>query len=350
MRLFVQQPARVLGRLTSRMGRFGPEVAVSPPLTTDGQSLAERVATDLQRQLTYDLTNYAGVRQLFPLAPSRHGPPPAHRRVRRSHGLAGRRSDGSKRSPWCCSIGSVRAEGHISMEADGGWQHVRDGDPEPLKVPKSQANELRMLLGLRDTVVTLLEAEATTPLPGDLPTAVPTGPGVAGEEQMAALRERLNRQYDAYVKRYGPINRVSSRNTGRFDPKTGEPVLAQVRPRQGGFADDPHSPPVFALEHYDSATGTARKADIFTERVVAPRVIRTHADSPADAVLLCLDTYGELRTREIARLLGVDQRQAADELEGFAFVDPDTVKRTEDGWTADWGPEQSSCPGTSAPG
>ena len=29
--LFVQQPARVLGRLTSRTGRFGPEVAVSPP-------------------------------------------------------------------------------------------------------------------------------------------------------------------------------------------------------------------------------------------------------------------------------------------------------------------------------
>lgn len=179
----------------------------------------------------------------------------------------------------------VRAEGHISMGADGGWLHVRDGVPEPLEVPKSQVHELRMLTGLRDTVVTLLEAEATTPLPGDLPTVatLPKGPSAVGEERMTALRERLNRQYDAYVKRYGPINRVTSRNTGRIDPKTGEPVLAQVRPRQGGFRGDPHSPAVFALEHYDSATGTARKADIFTERVVAPRVVRTRADSPADA-------------------------------------------------------------------
>ncbi len=338
--LVVQQPARVLGRLTSRMGRFGPEVAVSPPLTTEGQSLAERVATDLQRQLTFDLTNYAGVRPLFtprPVATRPTANPPARTPVARPGRSPQRRIE---EEPLVLPDRVVRAEGNISMDEDGGWQHVRDGVPEPLKVPKSQANELRMLLGLRDTVVTLLEAEATTPLPGDLPTAtaVPTGPGMAGEEQMAALRERLNRQYDAYVKRYGPINRVTSRNTGRFDPKTGEPVLAQVRPRQGGFGDDPHSPPVFALEHYDSATGTARKADIFTARVVAPRVIRTHADSPADAVSLCLDTYGELRTSEIARLLGVDQRQAADELEGFAFVDPDTVKRTEDGWTADWVP------------
>jgi N12 class adenine-specific DNA methylase/SAM-dependent methyltransferase len=338
--LFVQQPARVLGHLTSRSGRFGPEVAVSPPLTADSQSLAERVATDLQRKLTFDLTNYADVRPLFtppPVATRPSANPPARTPVAR---LSRSPQQRGEEEPLVLPDRVVRAEGHISVDEDGGWQHVFDGVPEPLKVPKSQANELRMLTELRDTVVTLLEAEATTPLPGDLPTAanLTKDPSAAGEEQMTALRERLNRQYDAYVKRYGPINRVTSRHTGRIDPKTGAPVLAQVRPRQGGFGDDPHSPAVFALEHYDSATGTARKADIFTERVVAPRVLRTHADSPADAVSLCLDTYGELRTSEVARLLGVDQTQAAAELESFAFVDPDTVKRTEDGWTADWVP------------
>ena len=51
-----------------------------------------------------------------------------------------------------------------------------------------------------------------------------------------------------------------------------------------------------------------------------------------------MDTYGELRTSEVARLLGVDQTQAETELEAFAFVDPDTVKHTEDGWTAAWVP------------
>lgn len=349
--LFVQQPARVLGRLTSRSGRFGPEVAVSPPLTSEGQSLAERVAADLERQLGIDLSNYAAVRPLFtpPPAPTRptSAPAPTSSTPNPAAGpsmpgmpVPHPRRGAGEEEPLVLPGAVVRAEGHISMGEDGGWLHVRDGVPEPLDVPKSQANELRMLTGLRDTVVTLLEAEATTPLPGDLPTAatLPKGPSAVGEERMTALRERLNRQYDAYIKRYGPINRVTSRNTGRIDPKTGEPVLAQVRPRQGGFRGDPHSPAVFALEHYDSATGTARKADIFTERVVAPRVLRTRADSPADAVSLCLDTYGELRTSEVARLLGVDQTQAETELEAFAFVDPDTVKGTEDGWTAAWVP------------
>lgn len=341
--LFVQQPARVLGRLTSRSGRFGPEVAVSPPLTSEGQSLAERVAADLERQLTFDLSNYAEVRPLFtppPATPRRISTPRSSPSSSSSARTPAPRSGRGDEEPLVLPGSVVRAEGHISLGEDGEWLHVRSGIPEPLEVPKSQASELRMLTGLRDTVVTLLEAEATTPLPGDLPTAatLPKGAGMASEERMTALRERLNRQYDAYVKRYGPINRVTSRNTGRIDPKTGEPVLAQVRPRQGGFRGDPHSPAVFALEHYDSATGTARKADIFTERVVAPRVLRTHADSPADAVSLCLDTYGELRTGEVARLLGIDQAQAAAELEAFAFVDPDTVQRTEDGWTADWVP------------
>jgi N12 class adenine-specific DNA methylase/SAM-dependent methyltransferase len=342
--LFVEAPVRVLGRLTSRMGRFGPEIAVTPPLSAEGQSLAERVAADLERQLVWDLSKYASVRPLFTPATDT-GLVPGAAPVRIPASATPRRR--GEEEPLVLPGPVVRAEGHISRDEDGGWQHVRDGVPEPLEVPKSQANELRMLLGLRDTVVTLLEAEATTPLPGELPAAasLPAGPDVDGEEQMSALRERLNRQYDAYVKRCGPINRVTSRHTGRIDPKTGERVLAQVRPRQGGFRGDPHSPAVFALEHYDSATGTATKADIFTERVVAPRVIRTHADSPADAVSLCLDTYGELRTGEVARLLGVDEAQAAAELEAFAFVDPDTVKRTAEGWQADWVPRAEFCSG-----
>lgn len=338
--LFVQQPARVLGRLTSRSGRFGPEVAVTPPLTTEGQSLAARVAQDVERDLTYSLTNYAEVRPLFTPFPATPRPTPTSGAAPSQAPLPRPRRGAGEEAPIVVPGAVVRAEGHISRSEDGDWLYVRDGVPEPLEVPKSQANELQMLTGLRDTVVTLLEAEATTPLPRDLPTAASQarGPGMASEEQMTALRERLNRLYDAYAKRYGPINRVTGRNTGRIDPKTGEPVLAQVRPRQGGFRGDPHSPAVFALEHYDSATGTARKADIFIERVVAPRVLRTHADTPADAVSLCLDTYGELRTNEVARLLGVEHAQAAAELEGFAYVDPDTVKRNDGGWTADWVP------------
>ncbi len=337
--LFTQSPHRALGHLTSRMGRFGPEVAVTPPLLRDGERLADRVATELGKSLSFDLSRYNELRPLFSPAPTRTPSPTAPTGGQRVSSPR-RDSAGVPEAGLELPDRVIVAEGHLSSDGHGGWHHIRDGVPEPFAVPKTQQRELEMLLGLRDTVVCLLEAEATTPLPGELggrPAGERAG-GPGGEQVMAGLRERLNTQYEAYVARYGPINRVSTRNTGRIDAKTGEPILAQVRPKQGGFGADPHSPAVFALEHYDSATGKARKADIFTERVVAPRVIRTHADSPADAVALCLDTYGELRTAEIARLLDVDEAQAEEELEAFAFLDPDTVNHTASGWHVGWMP------------
>lgn len=344
--LFVNDPSRVLGQATSKMGRFGPEPAVLPPATQPGHRLAEEVARQLERQLSQDLTTYTARRPLFtPLPgpgestgsvsarPTRSTPVPGPGRRKPSAASRGTARE-VEEEPLVLPGSVVRAEGHISIGDSelgvevGGWRQVHDGVPEPMEVPKSQATELRMLVGLRDTVVTLLEVEATTPLSGDLPAG--SSAAAAGEEQMTRLRERLNRQYDAYLKRYGPINRVTSRKTGRTDPKTGEPVLAQVRPRQGGFRTDPHSPAVFALEHYDSATGTATRADIFAERVVAPRVLRTRAETPADAIALCLETFGELRTAEIARLLGIEEAAAEVELEAFAFLDPTSVAVSKD--------------------
>lgn len=173
--LFVQQPARVLGRLTSRSGRFGPEVAVSPPLTSEGQSLAERVAADLERQLGFDLSTTPTYGPVHPSpvptrptsapATTSSTPNPAAGPSMPGMPVPHPRRGAGEEEPLVLPGAVVRAEGHISMGADGGWLHVRDGVPEPLEVPKSQAHELRMLTGLRDTVVTLLEAEATTPYP-----------------------------------------------------------------------------------------------------------------------------------------------------------------------------------------
>jgi N12 class adenine-specific DNA methylase len=70
---------------------------------------------------------------------------------------------------------------------------------------------------------------------------------------------------------------------------------------QGRFRDDPHSPAVYALEHYEATLGTASKAAIFTERVVAPRAPRLGAETAEDAVAICLDIYGRIDLPEIAR-------------------------------------------------
>jgi N12 class adenine-specific DNA methylase len=174
-------------------------------------------------------------------------------------------------------------------------------------VPRSQAAELRALLALRDSALRLLALESATA--EDTP----------GTERN---RAELTRRYDAYVQAYGPLNQFTLRRTGRSDPVTGEPVTARVAPPQGGFRGDPYAPLVYALEEFDPAGQRAAKAAIFTHRVVAPRTPRLGADTAADALAICLDTHGEPRLGEIARLLGVSEAQAREDLGTLVFDDP----------------------------
>ena len=98
--------------------------------------------------------------------------------------------------------------------------------------------------------------------------------------------------------------------------------MARVAPPQGGFRGDPYAPLVYALEEFDPAGQRAAKAAIFTHRVVAPRTPRLGADTAADALAICLDTCGEARLGEIARLLGVSEDQAREQLGTLVFDDP----------------------------
>ena len=120
----------------------------------------------------------------------------------------------------------------------------------------------------------------------------------------------------------GPVNRVATRRTGRFDAETGEETLGRIRPPQGKFRADPHSPAVYALEDYNATTGVASKAPILRGRVVAPRPDRLGADTPADALAICLDTHGEVRLAEVARLLGTDEATARADLGALVFDEP----------------------------
>ena len=165
------------------------------------------------------------------------------------------------------------------------------------------------LLALRDSARALLAAEAASA--EDTP-------------EIAGLRAELGRRYDRYLAAYGPLNRFSLRRTGRTDPATGEPVLARIRPRQGGFAADPFAPLVYALEEFDPVGQRAAKASIFRERVIAPRAPRLGADTPADALAICLDARGEPRLDEIARLLGTTEDDARAQLGTLVFDDPGT--------------------------
>lgn len=197
-------------------------------------------------------------------------------------------------------------DGHLSFDGDQ-WRQVRSGRIEPLEVPASQQRQLRDLVGLRDATVALLDAEAAS---------------MEDTEQIAALRAGLNTRYEAYVDRFGPVNTVKVTETSRLD-KHGDPIVSRrYPPAMRTFRTDPHRAVVCALEHYDERTGTATKAAIFTGRVVAPRVVPTSVESPADALAIVLDTHGRVDLDHVASLLDVDTDVARERLGDLVFADP----------------------------
>jgi N12 class adenine-specific DNA methylase/SAM-dependent methyltransferase len=204
---------------------------------------------------------------------------------------------------------SRHPDGYLTARRDGTFAQVADGREVPFPVRDSQGAELRSLIGLRDAVTGLLDAEAASS--DDTP-------------ELDTMRRALNARYDAYAAAWGPVNRFSWRRTGRTDPGTGEEALARARPPQGGFRSDPYAPMVEALEDFDPVSQTAVKAAIFSGRVVAHRNPRLGADDPADALAICLDAAGKADLRAIARLLGTTEEQAREDLGTLVFDDPAT--------------------------
>jgi len=276
---FASHPTHVLGRLAVGRGVYGAgELLVEPAGEVD-VALRAGLEAIAEHAKTVGLTMTARTDEPFRSEPV---------------ALVGR----SERRP----------EGFIEA-AGAGFSVIQDGVRVPIAVPATQQAELRALLGLRDTTIRLLEAEATSRDDTD---------------EITRLRAELNARYDAYVGAYGPLNRASWRRTGRVDPETGAARLARFRPRRGGFRTDPFAAVVDALEIYDAEDNRAAKAAIFDRRVVAPQPERLGADSAADALAISLDDFGEVRLGEIARLLGVDEETARAELDGLVFDEPGT--------------------------
>lgn len=118
----------------------------------------------------------------------------------------------------------------------------QDGRQHAHPVPVGERAELAALLGLRDAMLELREAEAS-----------------GARARAERLRCELNDRYDAYADTFGAINRFSVRRSGWVP--TGE-----FRPAQGGFAADPSAAAVRALEIFDASRNSASKAELFAAR------------------------------------------------------------------------------------
>ncbi|GIJ29997.1 hypothetical protein Vqi01_51590 [Micromonospora qiuiae] len=275
---FLDRPGRVLGRLGTGGLYSGDELAVvgdrdcAPALRA---ALQEVVAEAQAQALTYSPARQATQSQ--PIA--------------------------------FVAAAEQQPDGYLALRKDDTFTRVINGQAEPYAPPKTQADELRELLRLRNLAMRLLEAEAAT---------------LDDTEEIDHLRAELGRRYDSYVSRFGPINRYNTYETGKVDEETGEPILRRVAPAQGGFRADPFSNLVYALERFDEASQVAYKSDIFTTRAIAPRAPKLGAETPEDALAICQDVYGQITLERVAWLLGVDQEDARQQLGTLVFDEPGT--------------------------
>ena len=130
-------------------------------------------------------------------------------------------------------------------------------------------------------------------------------------------RSTLNRDYDAFVHHYGPVNKTTIHPTS-------DGTLVRRMPNLVKFREDPDAMLVMALEEYDEETGTARKAPILGRDVVGPTPSVESVGSAEDGLLVALDRTGTVDLPLIARLYGKAERDVIDELGDLVYRDPET--------------------------
>lgn len=131
---------------------------------------------------------------------------------------------------------------------------------------------------------------------------------LAGESADEA-RVELNRVYDEYVDKYGPLSSRDNKNA---------------------MKDDPDSPNLLALEKWDAARKTASKADMFSQETIRQHEQVDYAENVPEAVGVVLNETGGIDPERIAELTDKDVREVERELtsSGLAFEDP------QEGWKA----------------
>lgn len=159
--------------------------------------------------------------------------------------------------------------------------------PISVDAPVDHRRRLESLREIYDAGRTLLDTESS----GGTPAVV------------LEQREKLNRTYDSFVSRFGPI-------TNKLNQKI--------------LADSVALPFLLALElDYQPLTNTAQKARIFSTSTIRSAELPEEIKDCQDAFLFCLNKTGGVDIEWIASLANVSVEQAESELTGRILRTPE---------------------------
>ncbi|WP_297607063.1 N-6 DNA methylase [uncultured Alistipes sp.] len=177
-------------------------------------------------------------------------------------------------------------EGTLAMDENGRVGYLRDLATmhpmfHPLNISPTQRAKASLYIEIRDTYFHLYDNEAQT------------------QTENPALREMLNRLYDAFTERFGRLNDKRNLDLIKMDARGTE---------------------ILSLERY--IDGKARKADIFDHPVAFNPNEITHAEDANEALVASLNKYGRVDLEYMASLTGVTQPQMLEELKGRIYFNP----------------------------
>lgn len=169
----------------------------------------------------------------------------------------------------------------------------------PGGIPKTDIARIKALLPVKDAVRATLAAQLQ---------------GNDGEAERVAL----NKVYDKFVKKHGPINKTTVSES--VDKKGRERVTRRM-PNLRAFEEDPDAWLVASIEDYDEEKDKAKKAPIFRQRVIDPE-ITPQITSAADALNVVLNQFGVVDLDKIAQMREATTFEMIDELQGAIYLNP----------------------------
>ena len=170
-----------------------------------------------------------------------------------------------------------KAKNNSLVVKDGKVYQNKNGEMQEVTVAKGAAERISGMLDIRDAAKELIAYQQQ---------------GLKDSEIKKA-RQKLNKAYDAFVKKYGFINAQANRNVIKADP-------------------DSYS--ILALENWNPETKKAVKSDIFSKNTIAPNRTVTSAKDVAEGLIVSVNQTGGVDAALIAKLTGKTEADVTREL------------------------------------
>lgn len=193
------------------------------------------------------------------------------------------------------TIDRVQADGVVVDATPRG----KDGQPAIMSVERIVG-----MIGIRDALRKLSDAELSD----------------QSDAQLDALRNAFRKAYDAFVAKYGELNRSTNKRLFAADPEAATLLGLEKLEAKARHVTGKDGSQILRIDY--QVTG---RADIFTKRTLkAPTRIES-VDTPKDALLASLGVYGAIDWPYISQVAGRSVEAMQEDLveQGLVFEQPD---------------------------